>query len=75
MGLGAVIYVPSFMKTGSGIQKLMGGGTQTDLISLLLFFQNNEIRLKIDIREVCYEDINFTEMAGLCGHTDRPPTS
>jgi putative component of toxin-antitoxin plasmid stabilization module len=26
MGSGAVIYVPSFMKTGSGIQKLMGGG-------------------------------------------------
>jgi hypothetical protein len=23
---GAMIYIPSFIKTGSGIQKLMGGG-------------------------------------------------
>jgi hypothetical protein len=30
MGSGAMIYVPSFIKIGSGIQKLMGGGdTQT----------------------------------------------
>jgi hypothetical protein len=26
MGSGAMIYVPNFIKTGSGIQKLMGGG-------------------------------------------------
>jgi hypothetical protein len=26
MGPGAVIYVPSFIKTGSGIQKLIDGG-------------------------------------------------
>jgi hypothetical protein len=26
MGLGAMIYVPSSIKTGSGIQKLMEGG-------------------------------------------------
>jgi hypothetical protein len=44
MGSGAMIYIPSFIKIGSGIQKLMrGGGSQThrqhgDLISLLLFF-------------------------------------
>jgi hypothetical protein len=25
MGSGAVIYIPSFIKIGSGIQKLMGG--------------------------------------------------
>jgi hypothetical protein len=40
MGSGAVIYVPSFIKIGSGIQKLMGGYTDThrqqrDLMSLL----------------------------------------
>jgi hypothetical protein len=41
MGSGAMIYVPSFIKTGSGIQKLMGGGyidthrQQGDLISPL----------------------------------------
>jgi hypothetical protein len=44
MGSGAVIYVPTFLKIGSGIQKLVGGDTQThtqttsDLISLLYFF-------------------------------------
>jgi hypothetical protein len=26
MGSGAVIYVPSFIKIGSGIHKLIGGG-------------------------------------------------
>jgi hypothetical protein len=29
MGSGAVIYVPSFIKIGSGVQKLMGRDTQT----------------------------------------------
>jgi hypothetical protein len=46
MGSGAMIYVPSFIKIGSGIPKLIGGeDTQThphkqqrDLISLLYFF-------------------------------------
>jgi hypothetical protein len=33
MGSGAVIYVPSLMKTGSGIQTLMeGGDIHTDSI-------------------------------------------
>jgi hypothetical protein len=45
MSSGAVIYVPSFIKTGSGIQTLMGGGyagthrRQRDLLSLLYFFK------------------------------------
>jgi hypothetical protein len=30
IGSGAVIYVPSFIKIGSGIQKLIVGDTQTD---------------------------------------------
>jgi hypothetical protein len=30
MGSGAVIYVPSFIMSGSGIQKLMGRNIQTD---------------------------------------------
>jgi hypothetical protein len=30
MGLGAMIYVPSFMKIGLGIQNLMGRGGFTD---------------------------------------------
>jgi hypothetical protein len=29
MGSGAVIYVPSFLKIGSGIQKLIGGHTDS----------------------------------------------
>jgi hypothetical protein len=43
---GAEIYIPSFIKIGSGVQKLIGGDTQThthrqqrDLISLLYFFK------------------------------------
>jgi hypothetical protein len=47
MGAGAVIYVPSFIKIGSGVKKLVGGGgihrhthgQQRDLISLLYFFK------------------------------------
>jgi hypothetical protein len=49
IGSGAMIYVPSFMKNGSGIEKLIGWDSQThrqhgDLISLF-FFQNKESRL------------------------------
>jgi hypothetical protein len=29
IGSGAMIYTPSFIKTGSGIQKLIAGDTQT----------------------------------------------
>jgi hypothetical protein len=61
MGSGAVMYVPSFINIGSGIQKLIGRGyterethththtygQQCDLLSLLYFFQNKESRLKI----------------------------
>jgi hypothetical protein len=50
MGSGAVIYVPSFIKIGSGVQKLKGGDTQThthgqqrDLISLLYFFKIRKV--------------------------------
>jgi hypothetical protein len=46
MGSGAVIYVPSFIKIGSGIQKLMRGGIhrqQRDLISLLCFFEVKKV--------------------------------
>jgi hypothetical protein len=30
---GAVIYVPSFIKIGSGVQKLIGGYTDSNVIS------------------------------------------
>jgi hypothetical protein len=62
IGSGAMIYTRSFMKIDSGIHKLIGGDSQTykhtdiqthrqhgDHISLLLFFQNNESRLNIQL--------------------------
>jgi hypothetical protein len=48
MGSGAVLYVPSFTKIGSGIRKLGGGGvhnhTHTETLSHKpnLFVQNKE---------------------------------
>jgi hypothetical protein len=53
MGSGAMIYILSFIKTGSGIQKLIRRIHREthiqhgDLISLLLFFQNKESGLKM----------------------------
>jgi hypothetical protein len=51
MGSGATIYIPSSIKIGSAIQKLIGWDTQThrqhgDRIHLLSFFQNKESMLK-----------------------------
>jgi hypothetical protein len=51
VGACVVIYIPSFMKIGSGIQKLTRGihrhtQTECDLRSLVLFFENKESRLK-----------------------------
>jgi hypothetical protein len=51
MGSGAVIYeyLTSFIKIGSGIQRLMGGGytdthrQQCDLISLLYFLKLRKV--------------------------------
>jgi hypothetical protein len=50
MGSGAVIYVPSFIRIGSGFQKLIGGDTQThthgqqgDIISLLYFIKIRKV--------------------------------
>jgi hypothetical protein len=45
-----MIYVPGFIKIGSGVQKFMGGGvyTETQSESLLLFFQNKGSRPKKD---------------------------
>jgi hypothetical protein len=49
MDSGAVIYIPSFIKTGSDVQKLIGGihrhthGQQRDLISVLHFFKIRKV--------------------------------
>jgi hypothetical protein len=49
MGSRAMIYIPSFIKIGSGTQKLIGGRytdiRHGDCISLPSFFQNKESRL------------------------------
>jgi hypothetical protein len=46
MGSGAKIYIPSFIKVSSGIQKLIGEiyrhRQYEDPINLLSFFQNRE---------------------------------
>jgi hypothetical protein len=70
MGSGAVIYVPSFIKIGSGVQELIRGihrhthGQQGDLISLLLFFQNKESRLKINswCRDIACTSIHMIDL-------------
>jgi hypothetical protein len=50
MGSVAMMYIPSFIKIGPGIQRLIGGiykHTQDrDGISLFLFFRHKESRLK-----------------------------
>jgi hypothetical protein len=38
MGSGAMIYTPSFMKIGLGIQKLWGGGGFTDRLHDYFYF-------------------------------------
>jgi hypothetical protein len=53
MGSGAAIYVPSFMKIGSGVQKLIRGThrhthththeQQPDLISLIYLFKIRKV--------------------------------
>jgi hypothetical protein len=49
MGSGVMIYVPSFIKICSGIEKLMGGYTERIVMSKAYFniLQNKESRLKI----------------------------
>jgi hypothetical protein len=48
IGSNAMIYIPTFIKIGSAIQKLRGGihRQHCDSISLILFFQNRESGLK-----------------------------
>jgi hypothetical protein len=57
VGPGATINTPSFMKIGSGIQTLMGGG-HIPPISVLFFFQNKESSLK-NCENLCYIPLLF----------------
>jgi hypothetical protein len=56
MGSGAMIYIASFVKIDSGIQKLMGGihRQHGDRVSLLLFFQHKESGLIKNYNFTCY---------------------
>jgi hypothetical protein len=56
MDSGAVIYIPSFIRIGSGIRKLVRGihRQQDGPINLLSFFQNKESSLKCYFREKIY---------------------
>jgi hypothetical protein len=54
MASGATIYMPSFLKSGSGVQELLRGREDSqscrqhgDLIRLLLFFENMENMQKV----------------------------
>jgi hypothetical protein len=52
MGCGAMTYILSFIKIGSGIKKLIGGGIQRhkqfgECTSLLSFLINKESALKM----------------------------
>jgi hypothetical protein len=54
MGSGALIYIPNFIKTGSDIQNLAWGDSQTctqhgDLISFLYFFKISRVRKKLNV--------------------------
>jgi hypothetical protein len=68
MGSGAMMSnIPSFIKISSGIQKLIGGGgdSQThrqhaDLLSLLLFFKNKESMLIITV--LLFTNINSVSL-------------
>jgi hypothetical protein len=66
IGSGAMTYIPSFIKTGSAIHRLMREGYVKPLrehgyrISLFLFFQNKESMLKIcSGRPVIWLELNF----------------
>jgi hypothetical protein len=54
MGSGTMIYIPSFIKTGSGIQKLRGGEAQRAWWSHkpTYFFLNKESKLTYKIHGV-----------------------
>jgi hypothetical protein len=63
MSSGAMIYIPSIIKTGSGIRKLVRGihRQQSDFISIFVFSQNKESWLKA----MRYTGINLPSAASL----------
>jgi hypothetical protein len=78
----AMIYIPSFIKIGSGIQKLIRGihthihGQDCDLVRLLSFFQNKESGLKKEITTQLGNFIKYTSpKEGICLETISAGTS
>jgi hypothetical protein len=68
MGSDGMTYIPSLVKIGSDIQKLMLGHTDRqhgDSISPLLFFQNKESGQKVDS-----ENFNWIELSQDMVHGD-----
>jgi hypothetical protein len=55
MGSGIMLYIPSFIKIGSGIRKLMGGGTQTQ--TAWRSHKPTYIFVCFKIRKVCQKDM------------------
>jgi hypothetical protein len=56
MGLGAMVYIPSFIKIGSAIHRLIRGDTQAhgqhrDCIHLLSLFKSKESRQKVELNK------------------------
>jgi hypothetical protein len=64
------IYIPNFIKIGSGIQKLIEEDSQVhrqhaDRVSLLSFFENKEGRLKIEVTILTMTETTETTVADL----------
>jgi hypothetical protein len=53
MGTGAIIYIPSFIETGSAIQRLVGvqHRQRGDIISLLSFIFQNTYKRRLRDRQ------------------------
>jgi hypothetical protein len=70
MGSGAMIHIRSFRKTGSCIQKLTGGFTDTDNMAIswayLHSFKNKESRFKLvnSINNIDYDFLFITSRQG-----------
>jgi hypothetical protein len=57
VGSGGMISIPDFIRTGSAVQEMIMGDTQTqhgDCISLTSFFPNKEHRLKSEVTHTGY---------------------
>jgi hypothetical protein len=72
MGSGAMIYVPSFIESGSGIQKPIGEiqrhRQHGDSVSLLLFLQNKVSRLSTNYATTVCGSESFSDSMNECAN-------